>query len=238
MTEEEWLTSDDLETMLDYLGGTVNDRKSRLYGCACCRHIWLLMIDERSRQAVEIAEQFIDGVIGRDELEEARIEARSAARDVTGSNYPSHERGVMKNASEAAAGVVGKRVSKVIGAVAKSVVVAAAENAGVIGSRVGAYETYRSAEIKSSSKQLAGTLRDVFGNPFRPVAVDAEWLTSTVVQLARGIYEERAFDRMPILADALQDAGCVNHDVLSHCRDESATHVRGCWVVDLLLGKT
>jgi hypothetical protein len=81
-------------------------------------------------------------------------------------------------------------------------------------------------------------LRDIFGNPFRPVALDPAWVTSDVLALARGIYEERAFDRMPILADALQDAGCTNEDVLNHCRDANATHVRGCWVVDLLLGKS
>jgi hypothetical protein len=60
--------------------------------------------------------------------------------------------------------------------------------------------------------------------------------TSTAVALARGIYEDRAFDRMPILADALQDAGCDNEDILDHCRGPEP-HVRGCWVVDLLLGK-
>ncbi len=76
------------------------------------------------------------------------------------------------------------------------------------------------------------------GNPFRPVTVEPIWLTSTVVALAQGIYADRAFDRMPILADALQDAGCYNDDILIHCRDESLTHVRGCWVVDLLLGKS
>ena len=80
-------------------------------------------------------------------------------------------------------------------------------------------------------------LRDIIGNPFRPVAVDPAWLTSDVLLLARGIYEERAFDRMPILADALQDAGCDSADVLAHCRGANPPHVRGCWVVDLLLGK-
>jgi hypothetical protein len=79
-------------------------------------------------------------------------------------------------------------------------------------------------------------LRDIFGNPFRPVTLDPAWLTSDVLALARGIYDERAFDRMPILADALQDAGCNNDDVLNHCRDANAVHVRGCWLVDLLLG--
>src|SRR5205823_8776844 len=62
----------------------------------------------------------------------------------------------------------------------------------------------------------ARLVRDVFGNPFRPVAVDPAWLTSTVVGLARGIYDERAFDRLPILADAMQDAGCDHADVLAH----------------------
>lgn len=83
----------------------------------------------------------------------------------------------------------------------------------------------------------AGLLRDVVGNPFRPIAAETAWLTSDVVALAEGIYAERAFDRMPILADALQDAGCANDDILHHCRDTSLTHVRGCWVIDLLTGR-
>ena len=76
--------------------------------------------------------------------------------------------------------------------------------------------------------------RCVFGNPFRPAAkLDPRWRTSTVLALAAGIYAERAFDRMPILADALMDAGCGNADVLGHCRAETP-HCRGCWVVDLV----
>jgi hypothetical protein len=84
---------------------------------------------------------------------------------------------------------------------------------------------------------LSAVTRDIFGNPFRPVTVDPSWLTSDVRALAGGIYEERTFDRMPILADALQDAGCDNEDILNHCR-QPGEHVRGCWVVDLLLGKS
>ncbi|MBP3959963.1 hypothetical protein J8F10_32375 [Gemmata sp. G18] len=72
--------------------------------------------------------------------------------------------------------------------------------------------------------------------PFRPVALDPAWLTSTVVALAQGIYDGGAFDRLPILADALQDAGCDSKDVLGHCRGPGP-HARGCWVVDLLLNK-
>jgi len=67
-------------------------------------------------------------------------------------------------------------------------------------------------------------------------ALAPAWLTSTVTSLAQSIYQERAFDRLPILADALEDSGCTNPDILNHCR-QPGEHVRGCWVVDLLLGK-
>ena len=84
---------------------------------------------------------------------------------------------------------------------------------------------------------LCVILRDIFGNPFRPLAFDPAWRTTDALLLARGIYEEKAFDRMPILADALQDAGCDSADILDHLRDPNATHVRGCWALDLVLGK-
>jgi hypothetical protein len=79
-------------------------------------------------------------------------------------------------------------------------------------------------------------IRDIFGNPFRPVAFDPSWRTSTAVALARQMYESRDFSAMPILADALEEAGCDSPDVLAHCRGDGP-HVRGCWVVDLVLGK-
>ncbi len=91
-------------------------------------------------------------------------------------------------------------------------------------------------ETPNQSAWQCSHLREMVGNPFRPVSRDPQWLTSDVVQLARGIYDERAFDRMPILADALQDAGCDNDDVLNHCRADTI-HARGGWVVDLVLGK-
>jgi hypothetical protein len=80
-------------------------------------------------------------------------------------------------------------------------------------------------------------LRDIFGNPFRPVTFSPSWRTDTVVSLARQMYESRDFFAMLILADALQDAGCDSDDVLNHCRDANQVHVRGCWVVDLVLGE-
>jgi hypothetical protein len=82
----------------------------------------------------------------------------------------------------------------------------------------------------------ARIIRDIFGNPFRPLVVDPAWLIPTVTTLARIIYDDRAFEQMPDLADALEAAGCDNEEVLAHCRGPGE-HVRGCWVVDLLLGR-
>lgn len=80
-------------------------------------------------------------------------------------------------------------------------------------------------------------LRDIVGNPFLPVNQDPSWATPKVVTLAQAIYDERAFDRLPVLAGALEEAGCTNTDILSHCRGHGS-HVRGCWPVDLILGKS
>jgi hypothetical protein len=93
------------------------------------------------------------------------------------------------------------------------------------------------AAWKAERREQVVILRDIFGNPFRPVNVTPTWLTSTVVALARQMYESRDFTPMPILADALQDAGCDHPDILDHCRGPGP-HVRGCWVIDLVLGKT
>jgi hypothetical protein len=108
-----------------------------------------------------------------------------------------------------------------------------------------AYEgTLRALEKLSSSEkkdqytefQLAA-VHEIFGNPFRPVAVEPAWRTADVMLLARGIYEDKAFDRMPILADALEEAGCANPAILEHCRDTRLVHLRGCWLIDAILTK-
>jgi hypothetical protein len=85
-------------------------------------------------------------------------------------------------------------------------------------------------------RPMMAILRCVFGNPFRPVAFDPRWRTADAAGLARGIYEDRAFDRLPLLADALMDAGCADEQILAHCRSEGP-HARGCWPVDLILAK-
>jgi len=94
----------------------------------------------------------------------------------------------------------------------------------------------REATEQAEQAAQADLLRCVFGNSFRPITLDPSWLSSTVTQLAESIYQERAFDRLPILADALTDAGCNQEDILNHCRS-GGEHCRGCWVVDAVLGK-
>jgi hypothetical protein len=83
----------------------------------------------------------------------------------------------------------------------------------------------------------ADVVLEIFGDPSAPVSFDPAWRTPTAVAIAQGMYESRDFSTMPILAGALQDAGCDNADILNHCRDENTTHFRGCWVVDLVLSK-
>jgi hypothetical protein len=93
---------------------------------------------------------------------------------------------------------------------------------------------------KPTRQQKLYLVREMWGNPFRPVEVDPLWLTwndGTISRLARSIDEQRTFDTLPILGDALEEAGCADPAVLEHCRASQA-HVRGCWVVDLLLGRT
>jgi hypothetical protein len=95
------------------------------------------------------------------------------------------------------------------------------------------YPCVRSGRARTHCERI----RDIFGNPFRRVSIDSKWLTSKVAALATGIYQEKAFDRFPILADALQDAGAgENHDILTHLRS-GGEHVRGCWALDLVVGK-
>lgn len=94
----------------------------------------------------------------------------------------------------------------------------------------------RSRQATIARKGQFEVVRDIFGNPFRPVTFDPHWRISSVLDLANSIYDQRAFDRMPILADALVDVGCDNDDIIQHCRGPGP-HVKGCWVVDLVLGK-
>ncbi len=219
MTEVQWRTSCVPRELVAHIKKTNNLRKMRLFVCGCCRRIWDVIPDERSRVAVLVAERFADDAATDDELDSARTAAGEAVRQ-----YRGYDRA---RDSETFSGTE------------------TCYYAAVKDPRQALYAWHDSAEraLAKGAKwhdelsAICDLLRDIFGNPFRPVVLNPSWLTSTVQLLARGIYDERAFDRMPILADALQDAGC-DDDILNHCRDEKQVHVRGCWVVDLVLGKS
>jgi hypothetical protein len=102
---------------------------------------------------------------------------------------------------------------------------------------LGSYESgHREPWVEGPAARLAAEiLRDVTGYPFRTVPFAAEWRTPSVLGLARAFYDAGELDALPILADALQEEGCENPEILDHCRGDSP-HVRGCWVVDLVLG--
>ena len=219
MNEQEWFRSDQPIPLLTQIRGIPSDRKLRLFACACCRRKWKFFNDDRCREAVEIAELYADDPDRIGDLDWAAQGARLAFNEW---RPKQGSQGILVRASGAVLALVRSRHNYA----------AAAEVAtAVLGIPI------KSARARAAeSREQSSLLRDIFGNPFRPIAFDPAWRSGTAVGIAAGIYEDRAFERMPILADALQEAGCEHADILTHCR-EPGTHVRGCWVVDLVLGK-
>jgi hypothetical protein len=209
MTEAEWLAIRNPATML-HLVGNGRYRKLRLFVCAECRRQESNILKSDFRDALEVAERYVDGMATEDE--------RSGARFLT--SFGAHCRRTNRAQSHAQ----------------RLVTWLTQRNESMTGS----------ASLALSDKPnvrlwQAQIIRDIFGNPSRPTpyllpAVLA-WNDATVRRIAEGIYEGRAFERLPILADALLDAGCDNEELIAHCRS-AGPHVRGCWAVDLILGKS
>ena len=107
----------------------------------------------------------------------------------------------------------------------------------VVGMHVLMAAEYLGRRGEALRRQVLARIHDIFGNPFHPITFLAEWRTSTVTTLAQTMYDSRDFSAMPILADALMDAGCDNDEILQHCRGPGP-HVRGCWVGDECLSKS
>jgi hypothetical protein len=222
-----------------------SDRKLRLFACACCRRIWH-MLEDRGWQLVALAERYADGQASTAELQQARpsVDLRLMHLTLQGGS----------KAAKTATYAVGGAIDRDIAARCR---VAARDAAGayawdVAGSAKNASDATRwapawnAAEATELRRQVA-LLHDLFGNLFRRVALASTWLTwhgGSIPQLARVIYDERELpsgyldnNRLAILADALEHAGCTDQDILGHLR-EPGPHVRGCWIVDLLLGKS
>jgi hypothetical protein len=240
MTEDEWLACTDPTPMLEFLRGKASDRKLRLFACACCRRAGSLLRDVRSHQAIEVAERYADGQAGEEELRIALDLALAAHQalwdDCSRKTSPAQEE-VNKAVIEMEAALAVWRICKPRQAYATDVTIAFAPL------RPAAYAVGESGGggIASEITVQSSLLSDIFGSlPFRSVSINPVWLTwndGTVVKLAQGIYDGRVFDRLPVLADALEDAGCSDRAPLDHLRGPGP-HVRGCWVVDLVLAKS
>ena len=228
MTEAEWLASDDPTAMLN-AAFPKTDRKLRLFSAACCRRVCTV---GGPRRDLEDAEYYLHAIEQNADDPTAIDDWDDAVERILRKQRVIQERDLDLLESDFCAFLCAVDNDPPRAALW------AAVNANIALSD-GFTKRPEPNEVAGSSESLvqAAFLRDIFGNPFRPVALDPGWLTSDVCALARGIYDDRAFDRMPILADALQDAGCDNSDVLTHCRDANQVHTRGCWVIDLLLGK-
>lgn len=219
MTEAEWLAFDDPIQTLRFFRFTerwqeltLTERKWRLLACAFCRHIWHLLPDELSRSTVEVCECYLDGLADPQPL---------FARPLWEQPYAEN---TIEHAAYSAARSVGNCIEQVTGPTGASAEERAARCACMYALRAGVLAGHSEAQ---EAKQHCLIIRDIFGNPFRPVGFAPEWRTDTATAIARQMYESRDFGTMPILADALQDAGCDNDAVLTHCRDVNQVHFRG-----------
>jgi hypothetical protein len=222
MTEEQWLGVADPQQMFAFLRGTgrLSERKARLFAVACCRRVWPLLTDERNRKAIEVAERHADGEASDHELRRAKEESNGAKQR-------------LPPVAAWAAGAATRAAYS-------------AWDAGTV-CRSAAWAAGNARRACVEEQAIQGhLLRDLFGPlPFRPVAVDPpvlRWNSGVAVRLARAAYESRSLPsgeletaRLAVLADALEEAGCREPDLLGHCRFQGQAHVRGCWAIDLLL---
>jgi hypothetical protein len=225
MTEEQWLNATDPSAMLAFLRATNlgSERKLRLFAVACCRAVWRSIPLGGCRAAVVAAERYCDGLADVQELESSRAAAEYTVESLTSSmSSVYHSLRAPAFAAACVAGTGGGAVLSVVD------------------------ELHR-GDGGSGNHHRCKVLRDIVGNPFHPLlAIDPAWLTwsnGIVKRLAGAAYQERALPdgildvaRFAVLADALTDAGCTDTALLEHLRG-SGPHVRGCFVVDLLVGK-
>jgi hypothetical protein len=298
MTEREWLACAEPERMLKSLPGAVSEWKLRLFAAACCRRVWPLLRDERSRQAVEVAEwraalpavgsreleavplsasaiaagkQVLELMHGRRveaaqagawaAVEEWRVRARRT-RDDAAVRWAQQAawaavarpmrapRWAARAAALAAAVAVRKQArARVVGTWGRGLAAVPAELAPATWRALSlpAWWAVRAEEAQAREARVthetaergrqSELLRELLGDPFRPAALEPAWLAwggGTVARVARAIAEEGAFGQTPVLADALEEAGCADERILMHLRGPGP-HLRGCWALDLIL---
>jgi hypothetical protein len=241
VNEAEWLACPNPWTMLSHVQQATSPRKLWLFAIACCRRVWHLLHAAGDRALVEATERFAEGLLTQTDWLEAVVLAAPT-------RTPRGEAGrsPVDRAAFAAAHLLVLQPYRAADCVSFHAVAAMQLAEGPkapdwfldygrvclpFGAKIPEWHPERVAQ--------ASLIRCIFGNPFRPGAVDPSWLTwngGTVVKLANSIYSDRAFDRLPILADALEEAGCHDAGILAHCRGPGP-HVLGCFVLDALPGK-
>jgi hypothetical protein len=231
MTEQEWLTASDPTPLMEFLREKVSDRKVRLSAVACVRPVENSFTRVRLKEAVAAAELFADGATSAEKL-------ATVAGDIR--TLMSHMAPFPANAA-AYATILQPALKSFYDA---SIYVLQFHCFAARASSKGANRRQVNRARDTEHSRQTHIVRDIFGNPFRPVTFSPAWRTPLVTALAQTIYDDRHLPSglfnnrsMAVLADALEEAGCDNAEILNHCR-QPGVHVRGCWVVDLLLGKT
>jgi hypothetical protein len=243
MTESDWWACQEPQKMLEFLldSGRASERKFRLFAVACCRRIWQIMTEDVNRQAVEVAERFADGEVNERKLGMASDEAGRAASATYVTAFDAARR-ARQHPAAAAMHACHSLVAALAASDPERV-----DPAKAAGNSVAAL-----AEDCQNEERVAQTafLRCIFGPlPFRTPSLEPALRTPTVLSLADAAYSERIAPdpsrpgwlvidpaRLLVLADALEEAGCDDADILAHYRTPGE-HVRGCWCLDLLLAK-
>jgi hypothetical protein len=225
MTEAEWLACEDVQRMLSFHLKKASPRKLRLLCCAACRRVWDVLAGKPNRTAIEVAELYADGAVPDQRRADAYTKSSTFLRFNQAQYNPAHM----------AAGRTRDQASEIRKCLAGASYVAGYDRASRTGTHGTAFEEERAAQC--------GLAREIFGDPFQAVTLDPALFGPDVTDVARAAYEDRVLPsgqldptRLAVLADALQEAGCADTALLSHLRSPGP-HVRGCWALDLILGK-
>jgi hypothetical protein len=235
MTEAEWLKCcDDPTVMLYHMPGWPTPRQQRHFELACCR-LFGKALPKKSARLVELGEFFVDGQIDLQEVKAACEAEQDRLGDRAVSWLLSPEESVLRVATNLAHADQSRPDTHIARSTVDLAMQAQPPRPGA------AFDSNRYHRLYRSFRQdVATILHDILGNPWQKSTVQPHllvWEGGTVVRLAGAIYEQRRYADLPILADALEEAGCSDGRVLDHCR-KPGTHVRGCWVLDAILGKT
>jgi hypothetical protein len=231
MTRKDW---EGWQEMLKHVPGH-SQRAIGLFGVACCRAVWHLLTDERSRRAVEVAERYAEGQASSAEFSEASrraYQARDATHISEEAETTATEHDFDVSAAHRAVSYLTETGFRCIGEVGEFVRRPASD---------GQRHEYPSPLLMELQCNL---LREIFGNPFRPLLPEPNWRSPGVLQLAQTAYDDRSLPagtldsaRLAVLADAVEEAGCTDAELLGHLRSPGP-HVHGCWAVDAVLGKS